>query len=120
MMPPDVGKPKLTYVVNASASKAPSQKAAPRPRAHMTSSHASRGRRSGGTVREMCAPAGMCAPVSTRASMTTRCRAMTPPGLSRAAETVASSWSTALGPSTTKSQSLTPAKSMRMFVRLSC
>eukprot|EP00964_Phaeocystis_antarctica_P058471 scaffold34686_cov63-Phaeocystis_antarctica.AAC.3 len=59
----------------------------------------------------MCTPAGTCAPVSTRASMATRCRAITPPGLSCAAETVASSWSTALGPSTTKSQSDTPAES---------
>eukprot|EP00964_Phaeocystis_antarctica_P036864 scaffold21044_cov59-Phaeocystis_antarctica.AAC.2 len=61
----------------------------------------------------MCAPAGTCAAVSTRDSMTTRCRAMTPPGLSCAAETVTSSWSTALGPSTTKSQSHTPAEKAR-------
>eukprot|EP00964_Phaeocystis_antarctica_P042527 scaffold24380_cov63-Phaeocystis_antarctica.AAC.3 len=110
-MLPDVGKPKDRYAANASASNAPSQRAAPRPRAHMASNHASRGRCSGGTAREMCTPAGMCAPVSTRASMTTRCRAMMPPGLSCAAETVASSRSTAPEPSTTKSQSDTPAES---------
>eukprot|EP00964_Phaeocystis_antarctica_P004315 scaffold2346_cov71-Phaeocystis_antarctica.AAC.6 len=89
---PDVGKPKRRYIPSASASKAASQSAAPRPRAHMATSHGSRGLRSwGATARDMCAPAGMCAPVSTRASTTTRCRAMTPPGLSCAAETVTSS-----------------------------
>eukprot|EP00964_Phaeocystis_antarctica_P110607 scaffold74962_cov66-Phaeocystis_antarctica.AAC.1 len=64
----------------------------------------------------MCTPAGMCAAVSTRASMTTRCRAMAPPGLSCAAETVTVSWSTALGPSITRSQSHTPAGKARWLL----
>eukprot|EP00964_Phaeocystis_antarctica_P076868 scaffold47589_cov60-Phaeocystis_antarctica.AAC.3 len=39
---PDVGKPKSTYIPSASASKAASQRAVPRPRAHMATSHGSR------------------------------------------------------------------------------